>query len=130
MAVLNGKLTPDGVLSLNQAGPGPSNNSVNVGRQYDMLEVSVLVQSGTPTATVFLQRRGELWAGGTRTADTGAFVNVTDAGNPAAGMGLTAAIPSGTFRVAQPKGEYQLNVTALGAGAALTASYSLSGETR
>lgn len=125
MSVLNGKLTPAGVLEPGKTTTGASANSVNVGREYAMLEISVLSSGGT--STVRAERRGELFANG-REPDTGFFVSVTDQNNPAAGIALTAGVGC-TLRIQYPHGEYQLGVTA-NTGATVIATYSLTGETR
>jgi hypothetical protein len=131
MSILNGKLIPDGVLASAQTPAGASTNSVNTGRVYDELQVSVSIATPSGTSIVFLQNRPEQFMGPTgpvRPGDVG-WVNVSDTNNPAAGISLTAASPGGMFRVVQPKGEYQVLVTTL-LGASFSASYALSGETR
>jgi hypothetical protein len=129
--ILDGKRNPNGLLANAQTGTAPflSTNSVECGREYTMLEVSVLATGGT--ATVLLQKRGSQVMGASgpvRVGDPGAFVTVTDANNPAAGVSLTAGTGC-TLRVAYPQGEFALGVTAL-SGATITAAYNLTGEQR
>lgn len=130
MSILNGKLIPDGILASAQTAT-TSANSVNSGRTYDMLEINVAVAGATGSTPVQLQNRPEQFMGPqgpVRPGDVG-WVNVADTNNPFAGMSLTAATPGGTFRIIQPKGEYQV-VTGTLAAASWSAGYALSGETR
>lgn len=132
MPILNGKLIPDGILANAATVAGASPNSVNTGRVYDELQVNVAVAGATGSTSVQLQNRPEQFmgpAGPVRPGDVG-WVNVADTNNPFAGMSLTAAAPSGMFRVVQPKGEYQVVVSGTLAATSWSAGYALSGETR
>jgi len=130
MAILQAKLVPEGVLTTAQ-GSGASQNSIEVGREYGMLEIDVL-GTGVTAGTVVLQHRGTQVmgaAGPVRIGDAGGWVNVTDGNIPAAGMALSATALSGTFRVRYPRGEYQLLASGV-TGGTITAAYSCTAEQR
>jgi hypothetical protein len=131
MAILDGKRNPDGYLCQNQTGATPltSTNSVETGREYTMLEITVLASGGG--ATVGLFTRGSQFmgpAGPVRPYDLGGYVAVTDANNPAAGYTVTSGNGC-TLRCAYPRGEYTLGIITL-TGATISATYSLTGEIR
>lgn len=131
MAVFDGKRIPDGILASALSAGGNATNSVNVGRDYTLLEVAVVSTGG---ATFYLLKRGEQVmgpAGPTRVqSDLGQFVITTDNNNPSTGMVLSAGTnASGTFRVAYPRGEYTVFAGGTVTGT-WSASYSLVGELR
>lgn len=124
MAVFDGTRQPDGLLAITQAATGQSASSVDVKKKAVMLQIDVLVAAGTPTATVALFRRNSPLA----PAAVPPPANLPDVGfvqTPDAPLSLTAAVPGGQFRVLYPIGQYAINVTALGAGANVSASYSV-----
>lgn len=138
MSILDGKRNPDGILaSALTAGAGQaSTNSVNVGRDYTMLEVAIALSGATPTINVFLQKRGEQVmgpAGPTRVlSDLGVWVNTVDANCPLAGYTLSnAGNLTVVYRVIYPRGEYQVLIGSSGPPSGTwSASYSLTGELR